>query len=211
MLIISFENLSEPGFLLKVTEISTSVLNNVSYPMPWPAQVVDPVALGAKVAKYHTLYKAAAHGDRVQIKARNDERALIMADLKTVAHYLEIVTPGNAAALATTGFDLRHPIVVSNNPEPLGALLHLRVTRTALGGGLLVHARAEPRADVYNVQIASADPSVEANWADAGNHPHCNRIELTGLTPGKTYYVRIRGFNKNGHGVWTTSAGTVVM
>ena len=28
---------------------------------------------------------------------------------------------------------------------------------------------------------------------------------------GKTHYVRIRGFNKNGHGVWTTSAGVLVL
>jgi len=28
---------------------------------------------------------------------------------------------------------------------------------------------------------------------------------------GKTHYVRIRGFNKNGHGVWTTSSGIPVL
>jgi hypothetical protein len=86
-----------------------------------------------------------------------------------------------------------------------------RVTRGTLSGTLLVHARALPHVDVYTVQIATGDPSVEANWADAGTFRHCNRIELTGLTPTKTYYVRLRGFNRHGHGVWATSAGILVV
>jgi hypothetical protein len=61
------------------------------------------------------------------------------------------------------------------------------------------------------VQVASADPSVATNWGATQEFVHCNRIELTGLTPNTTCYVRIRGFNKNGPGVWATSAGTLVL
>ena len=35
--------------------------------------------------------------------------------------------------------------------------------------------------------------------------------EFSGLRPGKTYYARLRAFNKNGHGVWTTSAGIILL
>ena len=131
--------------------------------------------------------------------------------LKTVAHYLEIVAAGDTAILATTGYELRKDIVKGVVAVVLEALQDLKVTRTPLSGGLLVHAKAEPHADVYHVQIASADPSVEANWGPTTEYVHCNRIELTGLTPNKTYYVRIRGFNKHGPGVWATSPGILVL
>ena len=93
----------------------------------------------------------------------------------------------------------------------LGPLQNLKVTRASLSGGLLVHAKADPHADVYHVQMAFADPSVEANWSATIEYVHCNRIELTGLTPQKLYYVRLRAFNKNGNGLWVVSPGILVL
>lgn len=211
LLIISFESLSEPDFLVRVHTIDTSLANNALFPLPWPAPVPGPAEIKSDVADYEVAYGEAANGDRAKIKVRNDKRAALTAKLKKVAKYLEIVADGSVSALATTGFDLRQDIVKSTSTEPLPAPEDLRVTRAAISGGLLIHARALPGADVYDAQIATADPSVEASWIDAGTHARCNRIELTGLTPGKTHYVRLRGFNRNGHGVWATSAGILVL
>ena len=210
-LIISFESYSEPTFLVKVTGISTGLQNNTGFPVPWPAAVPDPTAIAKAVDDYAVLYEEAKNGDRAKIKIRQDARVALTAKLKKVAAYLELVANGDVSLLTSTGFDLRHDSVKSMNTDPLGPLKGLKVTRGVLGGTLNVHATAQPDADIYNLEIASADPAVEANWSDAGDRTHCNDITLTGLTPGKTYYVRIRGFNKNGHGVWTTSAGIVVL
>jgi len=210
-LIISFEHLSEPGFLLLVTNVDTSLSTNNNFPLPWGNGVPTPAMISTAVAAYKLAYKAAEGGDRGLIKIRNTQRKALTAQLKKVAPYLEIVADGDAGVLATTGFTQRHDIVKGVAPVILAALTGLKVTRAALSGGLTVHAKADPHADVYHVQIASADPSVEANWSATVEYVHCNRIDLTGLTPTKTYYVRIRGFNKSGAGVWATSAGIVVL
>jgi len=210
-LIISFSKYSEPGFLLLVENIEPSLLNNANFPTPWGTQVPDPTAISTAVTGYKAAYKNASGGDRALIKVRKGQRTALSKMLGKAAHYLEIVADGDVAKLATTGYDLRKDIVKSIVVSPLDALTGLKVSRTALSGGLLVHARAERLADVYHVQIASADPSVEANWGPTQEFVHCNRIELTGLTPNKTYYVRIRGFNKHGPGVWATSPGIQVL
>lgn len=209
--IISFENLSEPDFLARVETIGTSVTNNANFPEPWPAAVPPPAEISADVAAFKIAYQEAANGDRAKIKVRNDKRAALSAKLKKVGAYLEIVADGNVSVLSTSGFELRQDIVKSASKDPPPAPQDLKVNRGSLSGVLLIHARALPSVDVYDVQVATADPSVEASWSDAGTHTHCNRIEITGLTPGKTYYVRLRGFNKNGHGVWATSSGIPVL
>lgn len=210
-LITDFSTLNEPQFLLQVETISVALPSNAFFPLPWPAQVLAPPAMGLKVAAYQLAYNKAKDGDRTQIKARVTARILLTGEFQTVAHYLQIVSNGDASMLATTGFPLRQIGVKSISTNPLGAPLDLAVTRTALPGGLHVHARSLLRAYVYNLEIATGDPSVEANWSDAGIYPHCNHITLTGLTAGKTYYVRLRGFNRNGHGVWATSPGILVL
>jgi hypothetical protein len=210
-LIISFDTLSEPQFLLRVSTIGTSLDGNLAFPGPWPAAVPAAGLIVTGVTTYQGAYKDAKDGDRVKIKVRKGQRVILSGQLKTVAGYLEIVAAGDVGMLATTGYELRHDIVKSTDQEPLAPLRGLKVIRGTLSGVLLVHAQADAFADVYDLQIAFADPAVEANWTDLGNYARCNRIELTGLTPQKTYYVRIRGFNKNGYGAWATSPGILVL
>jgi hypothetical protein len=210
-LIIGFENLSEPAFLLKIQAIAAALEGNANFPPPWPPQLVDPAKLVAQVSDYKDLYLAAQDGDRNNIKLRVTARVDLTDELKKIAPYLEIVADGDPGKLASSGYDQRHDIVKSAVVDPLGMLADLKVTRGVLPGTLHVHAKAEPKAISYHVQVALGDPSVESNWTAAGEFEHCNRIELTGLTTGKTYYVRICAFNKHGHGAWTTSAGVVVL
>jgi hypothetical protein len=210
-LIIAFDKYNEPDFLLRVETIGLALPNNANFPVPWPAAVADPSAITTAVTNYGVAYKNAAGGDKAAIKVRVGQRTTLSTMLRNAAHYLEIVAAGNVAMLASTGYDLRKDVVKSLSQDPIEALANLKVTRTVLSGGLIVHAKADRRADIYHVQVASADPSVETNWGPTQEFVHCNRIELTGLTSGKVYYVRIRAFNKNGPGVWATSPGILVL
>ena len=210
-LIVSFEHYNEVEFLQRVEAIAPAVDPNANFPGPWPAPLMQPSWVTTTVAAYKAAYLAAAGGDKAKIKVRVAQRVALTKQLKPIAHYFEIVAAGDVSLLATTGYELRHDIVKSAAPEPVGALEDFKVTRAALSGGLIVHAKADPNADTYQVQIASADPSVAANWSAAGEFVHCNKIELMNLTPTKVYYVRMAGFNKAGLGVWTTSPGITVV
>jgi predicted RNA-binding protein with TRAM domain len=211
ILIVGFDGLSEPAFLLRAESISAGAQNNAYFPVPWPAQILDPVKLKTEVDAYKVLYNEASSGDRNKIKLRQTGRTDLTVELKKVAHYYEIVAAGDVGMLSTTGFELRHDIIKSAVVDPIGMLADLKLSRGIVPGSLQLHAKADPAALSYHVEIASADPAVEANWSVVGEYPHCNRIDIQGLVAGKTYYVRIRAFSKAGMGLWTTSAGVVVL
>jgi hypothetical protein len=210
-LIIGFDVLTQPQFLIRMQTIGGGLENNLNFPLPWPPEILSPAALVAAVKSFTDDYNAASNGDRALITARDKSRVSLTGKVQKIAHYLEIVADGDVAKLSTSGFELRHDIVKSVVVDPLGLLTGLTLTRGVLPGTLDFHAKAEPKALSYYLQLCSGDPAVEANWTDVGEYPHCNRIKLTGLTAGKTYYVRIRAFNKAGHGLWTTSAGMLVL
>ena len=63
----------------------------------------------------------------------------------------------------------------------------------------------------YDVQVATADPTVESNWNLAGSFAGCRRIELGGLTPGKVYSVRMRALGSAGPGPWTPASSLMVV
>jgi len=55
------------------------------------------------------------------------------------------------------------------------------------------------------------DPGVETGWVLASITSGCNRILLEGLTPLQRVWVRLRGINGDGPGLWTDPAGEVVL
>jgi hypothetical protein len=131
--------------------------------------------------------------------------------LRDLAPYLEIVAQGDLAKLESTGYDLQHDRTHSTGPGPLPAPQFLRVERTGGSGLLLARVQPVDGAASYEVQLATADPAVEANWKPALISTTPSRIELKGLTPGTTYYVRVRGIGSHGPGDWANSPGVIAV
>ena len=61
------------------------------------------------------------------------------------------------------------------------------------GHVLIARANAVKGAKSYEVWGCDGDPLIESNWRHITTSGRVKRIELTGLTPGKVYYFRIRG------------------
>ena len=210
-LIITFENLSEPNFLAKAELINTSLTGNANFPPPFPAEVPTLAQLAAAFTAYQTAYNAATGHDQTAIATRNTARIALTTILKKLAPHLETASGGVVAKLTTTGYDLRHDIVQGTGTTPLAAPADFKITRGKLSGVLLVHARILPGAGSYQAQTTDGDPTVPANWKDAGTFVHCSHIELTALVPGKTYSVRLRGIGSHGPGAWTDHASLMVV
>ena len=210
-LIVYFDNLSEDHFRTKAEHIVVCAANNPHFPEPWPAPVPSTATLQAHLASYQTAHDAAKNHDRAQATVRDVARSVVTKDFHVLAPYYEMSAGGDVTKLMTTGFDLRHEPVKNTSHEPLPAPAELKLTRAAQSGVLDLHAHSVPGADVYHVMVTTADPSLEANWVMFGAFPHCNKIPITGLTPGKIYFARIRAFNKNGDGQWATSGGVMAV
>ncbi|QWV91826.1 fibronectin type III domain-containing protein [Geomonas oryzisoli] len=55
----------------------------------------------------------------------------------------------------------------------------------------------------YEMSVCESDPLVESNWRHLTTSTHAKRIVLSGLTPGKMYYFRIRALTTQGEGPWS--------
>ncbi len=81
----------------------------------------------------------------------------------------------------------------------------------AFSGSLDIKTSPLEGAASYDVQIAQLDPTVEANWAHTTTSKTASHIQLTGLTPGQSYWLRMRGIGSNGVGLWTDPLNIMVV
>ncbi len=207
----SFSSLSSANFVSQVELILTSLTGNATFPEPWPSTVPTLAQLQSELASYQGLLSATNSRDQSRIPAREDARRALNDDLATVAFYLQSVAKGDGTVLGTTGYPLRKLPQRVLNPEVLSPPQRFDLTRGPLSGSLVINASKVQKAGSYDVQIATADPTVESNWTLAGSFKNCRRIELEGLTPGKVYSVRMRALGSAGPGPWTPASSLMVV
>jgi len=202
-LIVTFDRLSISDFLTMSGSIVNGMTNNSHFKEPWAGQGLTLEQLTAAYTAFEEAYHASLTRDTVKIAQRNATRQTLTEILKRLALSLELMAEGDVTALATTGFELRHDIVRTNSNELLPAPTDFRVTHGQLSGSFDVHVTRLPGAGSYEVHIAEDNPNLESNWRHAITSVNSLHIIVTGLTPGKNYWVRIRGIDSNGGGVWS--------
>ena len=115
------------------------------------------------------------------------------------ANNCEAVTPGNAAALASTGLPLKG---APASAGPLGAPQNLRATAGDAEGAVDV---------MWDLLKGSSSNVVEfrvqgaAGWTQAGIVQQ-SRFTVLGLVPGTIYEFRVHGVGKDGHGPFSDVA-----
>lgn len=212
-LIVSFASLPETDFLARAQTILASLGGNSRFPQPWPAQVPGLAQLGTDLNAYQAAYGAAQSGDKSKLVARQAARETLIADLKKLARYLELVADGDVEMLLSTGYELhrdRAP-AAGTSMDTLPAPDGFKLERGSLSGTLVVKARRIAGAGSYEAQTTLTDPTQEANWTNAGTFMRCSKIELSGFTPGKMVSVRLRGIGSRKPGVWTPAASLMVV
>ena len=202
-LIVTFDRLSISDFLTMSGSIVNAMTNNSHFKEPWAGQGLTLEQLTAAYTAFEEAYHASLTRDTVKVAQRNETRQTLTDILKRLALSLELMAQGDVTALTTTGFELRHDIVRTNSNELLPAPTDFRVTHGQLSGSFDVHVARLVGAGSYEVHIAEDNPNIESNWRHAISSVNSLHIIVTGLTPGKNYWVRIRGIDSNGGGVWS--------
>lgn len=211
MIVSNFSRLSYPNFLAQAQRIVTAMTGNPHFPEPWTAPTPSLAQITADLDSFASVTAAVSSGDRTRMAERNASRAQLATDLQALAVYLQMITKGDEAMIASTGYDIRARVARPALMTPLAAPLDLRLSRGELSGSLIARVTKVRQAVAYDVQVATADPTVENNWADAGTFATCRRIAISGLTPGKNYSVRVRAINGAGPGAWTVPGTLMVV
>ena len=210
-LIVTFDRLSAGDFLIKSGSIVTSMIGNSHYAEPWAGQGLTLDNLKATYEAYQEAYYASLTHDSLKIAQRDATRQTLTDLLKRLALYLELMSEGDTAQLATTGYDLRHDSVHNNSSELLPAPSDFKVTHGQLTGSLNIQVTRLSGAGSYEIQITQGDPKIESNWQHALSSVTCTHIVITGLNPAQIYWVRVRGLDSNGGGIWSDPISIIVV
>ena len=106
----------------------------------------------------------------------------------------------------TSGTYPRHTSVIQSETNKGQTLTHGQ-----LSGTLNAQVTRLAGAGSYEVHITKDDPKVESNWQHAVSSVTSTHILVTGLIPGQSYWLRIRGLNSNGGGVWSDLISIIVV
>ena len=210
-LIISFEHLSEPDFLVKAETIIAALTGNSHYAEPWPPQAPSLAELTLALNTYKNDYHASLTRDTLKIAQRISSRQNLSDLLKRRPSYLEFIAQGDIAMLSTTGYELRKDINYKPSNEILAAPSDFKVSHGIKKGTIIIHVALLPDAGSYEVQITQGDPNVEDNWKHATSSLTSFQILLEGLVPTQTYWLRIRGIGRNGSGAWAEPISIIVI
>ncbi|MBJ6749415.1 fibronectin type III domain-containing protein [Geomonas anaerohicana] len=72
------------------------------------------------------------------------------------------------------------------------------------GRSIIARGSAVKGARSYEIWVCEGDPLVESSWRHHATSGKINKIEITGLTPGRLYYFRIRAVGARDAGPWST-------
>ena len=199
-------------YLASIEYIISCLTDNPYFPEPWASPTPALADWKAAVQVYRDAYLAALNHDTISINARNIARDNVHTMMQKIARYLELVADDDVTKLISTGFELRP---LPGHAAPVGLLPapnDFRVKHGVLSGTLDVHIARQAGARLYEVQLnTSNDPVDETAWLQAALSFTSQHITLEGLTPGQAVWVRVRGVNASGNGVWTQPIRIIVV
>lgn len=160
----------------------------IHFPKPTPTLAVYATAIDT----FSMWCSTANEGTRNDRRARDDARQALTTYTKKLAEYVTMVGNGDPVILGGSGFPLskyREPTA------PLGVPQNLKVANW-LSSQMVVSTNAVKNAKTYLFQYTE-DPLTDAsNWNSVTNSK--SKLVLTGLTPGKKYWLRVAAVGVKG-------------
>ena len=191
---LGFTKLADANLVIKTNQIITGMTGNGSYPNPVPAIL----AVQNAATTFADALTAAADGGRIKTAQKNAAREALLALLGNLALYVQQTCTDDLAVLLSSGFEARKvPQPAGTLPAPVGTTLLLG----ALSGVLDLRSKPVVNARSYEAQMTT-DVNKEESWKDVGTFTS-TRIALEDLTPGMTYWARVRAIGSWGPGAWS--------
>ncbi len=191
---LSFMKLSDAKLVIFADHVITCLTGNSEYPTPNPPLSIVQTAL----TEFQEKLAEAVGGGVVRTAHKNAAREALLTKLRSLALYVQEECGGELPRLLTAGYEAtKTPAPAGILPAPEGVTL----TQGTLSGSLNLRGSAPDNAASFEMQTTTqiANP---ASWATAGQAT-APRMTLDGLTPGTTYWSRMRAIGSAGPGAWS--------
>ena len=191
--------LNEPDHRLE--EIAGSVLkgmrNNPAFPDP-PVTMAD---LEALLNGFSAALAAQKMGGKTVTIDKNTKREQLIQMLRELGAYVQMAAQNDEAALLTSGFEAASTThAMTELTKPTDVQL-----KNGNSGQLLMKIDPVANAHSYEIQYAvvTAD-GTQGDWQSGGDYTNSRAIQISGLTPGTVYGVRIRAIGgTTGYSDWS--------
>jgi hypothetical protein len=193
---VGYDNQSDQEVLTTGYTAVQGLTNNTALTNP----PVDPKALQAAADDLSSAIAAQPHGGPAATAAKNNKRAVLVALLRKLAHYVQDNCGGNLEVIRLAGFV---PIVANRTSTPLETP-SIQSVDFGNSGELVLKVTRIARARCYQVQSSTGVAGSTPEWKDAGLFTDSRSIRITGLTPGTTYSFQVRAVGRsNRHSDWS--------
>lgn len=135
---------------------------------------------------FNTAVDKVENGSRLDTANKNDKRKVLVALLKKLALYVEIVSGGSETIILSSGFD------VSKQPSTVGPLdtpISVSVAMGANPGSVIIGCEVIKNAHFYEFEYLEGLKTETSVWIKKTSTKH--QITIEGLTSGKLYIFRV--------------------
>ena len=191
------------GILIIFTDsVISKMTGNAEYPTPVPTLASVQTSLTA----FQDALAEAKDGGPSKTVAKNAAREVLVTKLRSLALYVQQACGDDLAVLLSSGYE------ATKSPTPAGVLpapQQVTLTQGALSGTLDLRGRPVTNAGAYEAQkTATID---NPNSWESVDQVTAARMQLDGLTPGKTYWARLRAIGSAGPGAWSEPASAIAL
>uniref|UniRef100_C6DYH9 Fibronectin type III domain protein n=1 Tax=Geobacter sp. (strain M21) TaxID=443144 RepID=C6DYH9_GEOSM len=149
-------------------------------------------------------------GEPEKVRENQAKRQLLNRKFGAFHSAVKLAAADDPSLLTTFGFSQPKPRKspsVSNvsRSEKLKAVHGDNSGEIFLKGAPVKYARS------YDIDYCEGDPSLEGSWKHHSVVAHASKMKVTGLTPGRVYWFRVRGIGANGPGPWSPYASLMAI
>jgi len=173
---------SDSRLIVKAYHIVDMMTGNAYFPNPSPA-LAD-----VKIANdnFNVAVDKVENGSRVDTANKNDLREVLVALLRKLALYVEVISDGDETIILSSGFDVsKQPSVVG----PLDKPIKISVTMGKNPGTVIFSCEVIKNAHFYEFEYLEAPKSETSVWIKVTSTKH--KVTIEGLTSGKQYIFRV--------------------
>jgi hypothetical protein len=156
-----------------------------------------PAAVQTGLDDLITKNGAAKNGGRVERLARNASHKSSIGQVRQWANYIDFMADGDISMIVEAGFQPRR----ASTPSQVAAIpANVRAAYNDMTGEMLLRCKGGRNVRNFSIQYAE---SADGPWIDLPLTTKARGTVVSGLTPGKMYWFRMKANGAKGSSDWS--------